>query len=234
MQETTLGGKDMTNGKMIAFVSNYDDNSTEAGFEFTFHCDICNEGYKSRFVESQTHKKKGLLRGLGQAAGAVGSITGHYRVGSAMQSGSNALGERFQGMSPEWHKEHQAALELTMNEAQGQFKRCPKCHKWVCDNDWNEEAQLCVGDAPRESVEVAAARAAKMKSDIEMKAQNTQVFTGEIDQRQTMCPKCGKPAGSGKFCNNCGQPLGMAVCQKCGAKNAMGTRFCGECGNKLM
>jgi len=82
-------------------------------------------------------------------------------------------------------------------------------------------------------VEVAAARAAKMKADIEQKAQNTQVFTGEIDQRQTLCPKCGKPAGSGKFCNNCGQPLGMLVCQKCGAQNPAGTRFCGECGNKL-
>jgi hypothetical protein len=224
----------MTDGKMIAFVSNYDDNSTEAGFEFTFHCDICNEGYKSRFVESQTHKKKGLFRGLGQAAGAIGSITGHYNVGGALQSGSNALGERFQGMSPEWHKEHQAALELTMHEAQGQFKRCPKCHHWVCDNDWNEEAQLCIEDAPREAVEVAAARAAKMKADIELKAQSTQVFTGEIDQRQTLCPKCGKPAGSGKFCLNCGQPLGFAMCPKCGAKNAAGTRFCGECGNKLM
>ncbi|MGD0817602.1 MAG: zinc ribbon domain-containing protein [Methanomassiliicoccales archaeon] len=224
----------MTDGKMIAFVSNYDDNSTEAGFEFTFHCDICNEGYKSRFVESRTHKKKSLLHGLGQVAGAAGSITGYNRSGYAVQTGSNVLGERFQGMSPEWHKEHQEALELTMHEAQGAFKRCPKCHKWVCDNDWNEEAQLCIEDAPRESVEVAAARAAKMKADIEQKAQNTQVFTGEIDQRQTMCPKCGKPAGSGKFCNSCGQPLGMAVCSKCGAKNAAGTRFCGECGNKLM
>src|SRR5665811_693704 len=108
MQETTPRRQEMTDSKMIAFVSNYDDNSTEAGFEFTFHCDICNEGYKSRFVESQTNKKKGLFRGLGQAAGAIGSITGHYNAGSALQSGSNALGERFQGMSPEWHKEHQA------------------------------------------------------------------------------------------------------------------------------
>ncbi|PIU46582.1 hypothetical protein COS93_02185 [bacterium (Candidatus Gribaldobacteria) CG07_land_8_20_14_0_80_33_18] len=25
----------------------------------------------------------------------------------------------------------------------------------------------------------------------------------------------------------------MIICQKCGAKNPVGTRFCGECGNKL-
>jgi len=46
-------------------------------------------------------------------------------------------------------------------------------------------------------------------------------------------PVCGKPAGVGKFCINCGATLGMIICQKCGAKNPVGTRFCGECGNKL-
>ena len=103
----------------------------------------------------------------------------------------------------------------------------------VCDNDWNEESGLCVDDAPREAVEVEAARAAKMKKDIEDKAEKTVVFTGDITQRQTACPKCGKPAGTGKFCNNCGAPMGMLVCPKCGAQSPAGTRFCGECGGKL-
>ena len=53
------------------------------------------------------------------------------------------------------------------------------------------------------NVEVAAARAEKMAADIKEKAAATQVFTGEIESKQTLCPKCGKPAGEGKFCNNC-------------------------------
>jgi membrane protease subunit (stomatin/prohibitin family) len=103
----------------------------------------------------------------------------------------------------------------------------------VCENDWNEQEGLCIDDAPRESTEVAAARAGKMVADIKQKAETTQVYTGEITQRQTICPVCGKPAGSGKFCNNCGAPLELKVCPKCGAKNPAGTSFCGECGTKL-
>jgi hypothetical protein len=33
-----------------AFTRNYQDNSTEAGFQFTFYCDNCNDGYKSGFI----------------------------------------------------------------------------------------------------------------------------------------------------------------------------------------
>ena len=32
-----------------SFTRNYHDNSTEAGFQFTFYCDICNDGFKSSF-----------------------------------------------------------------------------------------------------------------------------------------------------------------------------------------
>jgi predicted amidophosphoribosyltransferase len=73
-----------------------------------------------------------------------------------------------------------------------------------------------------------------MVVDIKKKAETTQVFTGEINKRQTICPQCGKPAGEGKFCNNCGAPLTLLKCPRCGAQNAPGTKFCGECGNKLV
>jgi hypothetical protein len=136
-------------------------------------------------------------------------------------------------MSPEWHKEHEAAFELAQNEAKQHFHRCPRCKKWVCENDWNEQEGLCVDDAPRVSVEVAAAKAQKAVQDIQEKAAGTQVFTGEIESKQTLCPQCGKPAGEGKFCNNCGTPLNLVKCPKCGAQSPVGTRFCGECGTKL-
>lgn len=195
-------GKEMS--KLIEFTDNYKDNSTEAGFEFTFFCKVCNEGYKTRFIPSNAYKKKGLFQNIGRIAGAAGQLTGKYALGNAASVGSDVVSDRFQGMSPEWHKEHQAAMEESQHEAMGHFHRCPNCTNWVCDNDWNEIPSLCTSCAPRESVTVATARSQKMKEDIQAKASQTQVFTGEVDERQAVCPKCGKPSGQGKFCNNCG------------------------------
>jgi hypothetical protein len=136
-------------------------------------------------------------------------------------------------MTPAWHKEHEAAFDAAVNEAKAKFQRCPRCHKWVCENDWNSEEGLCTEDAPNVATEVAAAKAQRAKDQIWEKAKEADVFTGKIESKQTLCPQCGKPAGSGKFCQNCGAPLGMAACPKCGAKNPAGTKFCGECGAKL-
>jgi len=215
------------------FTRNYEDNSTEVGFQFTFYCDLCNDGYKTRFIESTTAKKTGFLSGLGKAVSLGSSIIGHSGFGDNIERGTDILSERFQGMSPEWQKEHEEAFQIAQNEAKGHFMRCPKCRKYVCENDWNEQDNLCVECAPRENVEVTAARAGKMVEDIKTKAESTQVFTGEVERRQTICPQCGKPSGGGKFCNNCGASLSLLVCPKCGAKNVAGTRFCGECGTKL-
>lgn len=218
-------------GNLIAFNDNFADNSTEAGFQFTFFCNNCREGYKTRFIESRTYKKRSFFKGLGDVLGVVSQLTGRDLGG--LERGSDVISERFGGMSPDWHKEHEAAFEMAQNDAKGHFKRCPKCGQWVCDSCWNGQAGLCVTDAPRENVEVAAARSKKMVQDIEAAAQSTPVFTGRIDARQTICAKCGKPAGEGKFCGNCGAPLGMPKCPKCGAENQPGMNFCGGCGARL-
>jgi hypothetical protein len=216
------------------FTRNFDDNSTEAGFQFTFHCDICSDGYKTQFIASKTYKKAGLLRGLGQAASIGTSLIGRgSNLGYAGERTGDILSERFHGMSPEWHKEHEEAFKLAQNEAMGHFKRCPKCHKYVCESDWNEQEGLCTEDAPRLNVEIAAAKAQVQSEQAWEKARNSQIFTGNIESKQTMCPKCGKPTGEGKFCNNCGAPLALNKCPKCGAQNQAGARFCSECGNKL-
>lgn len=217
---------------MQAFTDNFSDESTDAGFQFTFYCEICNEGYKTSFTESKTYKKAGLFRMFGEAVSAVSDIAGSS-LGDSVQRGADAFTQRFEGMSPEWQREHEAAFALAQNEARGHFHRCPKCTKWVCENDWNEQEGLCTEDAPRVNVEVAAARGQKMAFDIQQAAENTQVFHGDIESKQTMCPSCGKPAGEGKFCNNCGSPLAMIVCSKCGAKSPAGTSFCGECGTRV-
>jgi hypothetical protein len=216
----------------IPFTRNFADNSTEAGFQFTFFCDVCSDGYKTNFVESKTYKKAGLLRGLGRAASLGSSVLGRSG-GYEAESGADIIAERFQGMSPAWHKEHEEVFKLAQNEAMGHFHKCPKCQKYVDDTCWNDESGLCIEDAPRAASEIAAARAVQMKEQIWKKAEETQVFTGEIKPTQTMCPQCGKPAGEGKFCTNCGAPLAMIKCSRCGAQNAAGTKFCAECGNKL-
>lgn len=215
------------------FTDNFADNSTEAGFQFTFYCDICREGYRTEFIESKAYKKAGIFRGIGRLMSVIAWLAGKWRIGYSLERGTDFISERYRGMSPEWHKEHEKAFELAQNEAKGHFHRCPKCTRWVCENDWNEQEGLCIEDAPRVSVEVAAARAKKMVADIEEKAEGTQVFTGEIESKQTICPQCGKPAGEGKFCNNCGASLSLIKCPKCGAESPAGTRFCGECGTRL-
>ncbi len=221
--------------ELKSFTSNFRDNSTEAGFQFTFFCDACHEGYKTGFKESNSYKKGRFFRGFGGIVGTAAQMSGKFgNVGYGVQRGSNVISDRFRGMTPEWHKEHEQVFELAQNEAMGHFHRCPRCKKYVCDNDWNEEAGLCVVEAPRQSTEVAAARAGKMVEDIKAKAAQTEVFTGKIEQRQTICSQCGKPPGEGKFCNNCGAPLALAKCPQCGADINSGVRFCGECGKRLV
>lgn len=217
------------------FTNNFEDHSTDAGFQFTFFCDICKEGYKTSFITAKSYKKKGFFKGLGAAASIGGGFAGvgGSKMGRSTSRGTDVMAGRYQGKPPAWHKEHEKAFELAQNEGKGNFHRCPRCRKYVCENDWNEQQGLCTNDAPRVAVEVAAARADKMREDIREKASRTQVFTGKIESKQTMCPKCGKPSGEGKFCNNCGTPLGLMKCPKCGAENQAGIRFCGGCGTKL-
>lgn len=220
---------------MQAFTRNYEDNSTDAGFQFTFYCDNCQDGFRSSFIESASYKKGNLLRGLSRGIGAASSMFGGIvgNVGHMAHAGESILSERFQGMSPEWHKEHEKAFAMAQNEAKQHFHRCHKCNKWVCATCFNDEVGLCSGCAPRVNVEIAAARADKMKRDIWDKAEQTQVFQGEIEQKTTFCPHCGKPAGQSKFCTNCGGNLALNTCPTCGAENDQSVRFCGECGTKL-
>ena len=135
-----------------SFTRNYEDNSTDAGFQFTFYCDICSDGFKSSFIESTTYKKRKGTKMLGQGVSLVGSlIGGRVRdIAYSAERGGNILSERFEGKSPEWQKEHENAFERAQNEAQQHFHRCHSCHQYVCDACFNEDEGLCTNCAPRQ------------------------------------------------------------------------------------
>ncbi|MEG0157196.1 MAG: hypothetical protein RR661_06055, partial [Anaerovoracaceae bacterium] len=199
---------------MKSFTRNYEDNSTEAGFQFTFYCDICNDGYKTSFIESETNKKKSKFRNLGEGAFALSGVLGGAlgNLTHAMGRGGDVLSERFNGMSAEWQKEHEQAFVLAQNEAQQHFHRCEGCQSWVCDSDFNEEEGLCVECAPRQNIAIAKAKAAAMQRNLDEAAQEQTIWSGKLESQQTICPVCGKPAGGGKFCVSCGAPVTLASC----------------------
>jgi hypothetical protein len=218
-----------------AFTRNYSDDSAEAGFQFTFLCDVCQDGYKSSFIQSETYKKKRGSRLLGQGADIMGSFMGGKagRVGSAAGRSGNVASEAFQDKSPEWRKEHENAFDRSQNEAKQHFHRCPNCNSYSCDQCWNEDATLCTKCAPRQEVYVAQAAAQAMKRNIDDAGESAVVWKGKVESKTTMCPNCGKPAGTGKFCNNCGAGMEHKECPKCGAKNALTVRFCNNCGENM-
>lgn len=220
---------------LTSFTRNYQDNSTEAGFQFTFYCDICNDGYRSKFIESETYKKGKLFRGIGDGASIIGSLFGGRmsRLGYGADRATNILSQKFDGRSPEWQKEHEAAFERAKNEAAAHFHRCPSCNKYVCDHCFNEDEGLCTECAPRQEIYVARARAEAMKRNIDDAGATATVWKGNIESKTTVCPTCGKPAGNGKFCNNCGASMELKICPKCGTKNSQKVRFCNNCGTNL-
>lgn len=220
---------------LTAFTRNYEDNSTEAGFQFTFYCDICNDGFKSSFIENENYKKGRGLRGLAQGAGILGNLVGGKlgSLGYSIERGGSILSERFDGMTPEWQKAHEKAFEQAQEEAKRHFHRCHSCHLWVCQSDLNEDEGLCVECAPRQEIYVAKAKSEAMKRNIDEASETATVWNGKIESKTTVCPSCGKPAGAGKFCNNCGASMALNKCPSCGKENAQGVKFCNECGSPM-
>jgi membrane protease subunit (stomatin/prohibitin family) len=218
-----------------AFTRNYEDNSTESGFQFTFYCDLCHDGYKSSFVESETYKKGSLLRGVTGGARVLGGLLGGSLGNAVWQAGygSDILSERFEGMSPEWQKEHETAFARAQNEATQHSHRCHSCNHYVCDACFNEDEGLCTECAPRQEIYVAKARAEAMRRNIEEAGETATVWKGKIESKTTICQTCGKPAGNGKFCNNCGASMDLKECPRCGAKNSQTVKFCNNCGSMM-
>ena len=210
---------------IIEFVRNYNDLSTDRGFQFEFHCDRCGSGFRTPFRASATGAVSDVLDAASSLLGGV--------FGKAAD-----VGDRVH--SATWERAHDHAFAAAIEELKPQFAQCPHCAAWVCrESCWNEKRGLCKECAPDMGVEMSAAQAARSREEVwahaKMSAEDKHL--SESDWRETIvasCPSCHAPlAANAKFCPACGAKLNMAgTCSKCGAKLQPGAKFCAECGAK--
>lgn len=210
---------------------NVDDLSGDKGFQWKFHCDICGNGFDTSFIPSRSANKTRKLGFLSSGLSAVGGFSGSSGLYGASQAAGGA--QQYSSMSADWHKEHDNAFLQAVNEAKVHFQKCPKCKSFVCADDWNGQAGLCTTDAPSMAAELQAAKAQAAVEQMKTQVAAQPQFDGDTSNKMTVCPKCGKPSGSEKFCQNCGNPLGFKECPSCHHKNPSTISFCGECGTRL-
>ena len=203
----------------IPFTDNYQDLSSNRGFQFKFMCQKCGNGYMSTF---QSNK----LGTAAAAANAAASLLGGI-FGRAAQS-AEALQSMVAG------PQHDAALNAAVREISAKFKQCTRCGQWVCEPVcWNHKAGLCETCAPDLDEEIAAAQAQAARDQAAEKAKDVD-FLAQRNLAQVasaVCPKCGAKTQGGKFCPDCGAPISdKKKCAHCGAEADGYPKFCPECG----
>jgi RNA polymerase subunit RPABC4/transcription elongation factor Spt4 len=208
----------------IEFTGNYDDLSTDRGYQFKFYCEKCGNGYMSSFQSS----KLGLAA---SAASVAGNLLGGLfsRVSDTAYEIQRAVGG----------PAHDAALKNAVAEIRPLFKQCTRCGRWVCGPVcFNERAGLCEYCAPDMNEEIASAQAEAAKQQAFEKAQQVDWMKGrDLGQvTGTACKSCNAKLSAGaKFCPECGTPTTAVKksCGGCGTEIEGNPRFCPECGQKV-
>lgn len=205
---------------VIEFVQNYDDLSTDQGYQFKFHCNHCGNGYMSTYKANQLGVAGGLLRAAG---GLFGGILGN--AGNSAYELQRAIGG----------PAHDGALNEAVQEIKPLFLQCHRCGTWACGKIcWNSDKGLCKQCAPILVEEVAAAQAQAGRDQVFEKARNADMSSGADVNSPTnvSCPHCGAATKGGKFCPDCGSPLSAKKthCTECGVQMDAGAKFCPECG----
>jgi hypothetical protein len=207
--------------EFIEFTNNYNDLSTERGFQWEFNCERCGNGYRSKFRASAT----GLMtEALDVAGGLLGGV-----FGSAAD-----VGDRIH--SAAWERAHDEAFHKASAEVRDHFMQCPRCNNWVCrQRCWNESRGLCFECAPDLGVQAASAQAEAMSEQAveEVRSRKYRVkdqVTG--DDLRAGCPECGATVKAGaKFCPECGSAIKQKrFCTECGSPLEAAVKFCPECG----
>lgn len=209
----------------IDFANNYNDLSTEQGFQFEFICNRCSNGKRTAFKPFNLGKVSGVMD------------TASNLLGGIFSSAANVAG---QVSSAAYERAHDAAFTEATIQMRPNYVQCPRCSSWVCrDQCWNNKKGLCKSCAPDLGVEMAAAQASKSVEEVwahAVMAEDDKKL-GEENWRggvRATCPECGKAlAANVKFCPECGAKIQqVAHCTECGAKLPPGAKFCGECGHK--
>jgi ribosomal protein L32 len=204
----------------IQFVQNYEDLSTDRGYQFKFHCDRCGNGYMSTYEGSTLGMASGFLS-------AASSLFGGF-FGQAANS-------TYQIQQAIGGKAHDSALQAAVEEIKQKFQQCKRCGKWVCpDVCWNKARGQCIDCSPDLAQETASAQAQASKQQVIEKASKADL-TADVRmdvEAQGSCSACGAAVGSAKFCPDCGKPTNPQVaCVKCGTKMKASAKFCPDCGN---
>lgn len=210
--------------EVIEFTGNYQDLSTDMGFQFKFICERCQSGYMSSYKANKLGVAGGLLK---SASSFTGGVFG--RGADSTYEIQRAIGG----------KQHDGALREAVKEIKPLFKQCRNCGNWMCEQVcWNASANMCKQCAPiAEEVETRV-RAQFVQTQV-----NNDTFLEEnvrMSERakevNANCADCGAETMGKKFCPGCGKPTAIAAaafCGQCGAKSAPGAKFCGECGAGL-
>jgi hypothetical protein len=209
----------------IEFVNNYQDLSTDNGFQFEFNCNRCGAGIRTQF--------KPYL------AGTVSGVmdTANSLFGGIFGQAAN-LTERVR--SSGWQKAHDEVLVAAINEIKPNYVQCPRCQEWVCRKScWNTKRGLCKECAPDLGVEMSAAQASKSVEEIwahaAMAEEDKKLAEGNWGETiHATCPECETPlTTNAKFCPNCGAKIKAEQhCTECGALLQPGAKFCADCGKK--
>jgi hypothetical protein len=211
----------------IKFSKNFNDLSVHsganAGFQFEFYCERCNDAWRGDFVPYRSGQATSWL---GKAAGIFGGVLG------SVESAADGLAQAGYG------KAHDAAFTTAIEQAKAHFHRCARCMNFVCDTCWSKTKGLCLQCAPDAGVEIDAARAeGEVQAAREAAMAEGQTRGKKMDvkrDRQLVCPKCNAETHGARFCPECGEKLAVkSQCPKCSAEVAPGTKFCPECGAKL-
>jgi hypothetical protein len=206
----------------VEFTGNYEDLSTDRGYQFKFYCEKCGNGYMSTFRSS----KMGMAASAAQVAGNLfGGLFG--KAADTAYEIQRAVGG----------PAHDAALREAVAEIRPMFKQCTRCGRYVCEPIcFNKRSQLCEWCAPDMDEEIAAAQAEAAKQQAFEKARDVNWMKdrdlGEV--RGVACTSCGAKVGNAKFCPECGTPTSAKRrCGDCGHEVEGSPKFCPECGGKF-
>jgi hypothetical protein len=224
---------------LVQFVRNYEDLSTDRGYQFKFFCDKCGNGYMSRFEQSTLGTAGAVLRSVGDFFGGWASSAGNSAYDLQRSVGGKA---------------HDEALKAAVEAGKQHFHQCSRCGRWVCPEVcWNANAGQCEECAPDYQEELSSshahAKAEATRQQLYEKAQSTN-YVADVDmsagsyakarkpepeQKKSTygCTDCGADVGNAKFCPECGTAVKRERnCGNCGHVLEGAVKFCPECGTR--